>query len=139
MDRAEHDLIFEEGIEVKGRRFVCISTVKDVEETERILLEFSKRFGEEAVLTYWVQPYGGPVMHVKIQRRGKADRVHHAYESGELREVCPQLGIYRDIQWCAEEKARIADPSKRTSLEKIYPPETISFLRKFYSRHVVKA
>lgn len=133
MDRSEHERIFEEGIEIKAKRLTHPTTTEDAEEAEKLLLEFSEKFWEEAVLTYWVQPYGGPVMYVKIQRRSEADRVHNAYERGELREVCPQLGIYRDVQWCKDERTRMVDPSKRTPPDKLYGSEFVDFLKNFYS------
>ena len=134
MNSHKHDRIFRRGVELdRGTVKTHPETVGDVLACERLIEKYSAKFHSEAVVAFWVQPFGGPVMYIKVHKKSDADSIHRAYENGEVKDVCPELGVYRDKKWCKSAKARIFDSSLCTRPEKIYPPEFIQFLREFYS------
>lgn len=95
--------LYNEGNDVSlGRGPYEFATVKEINDLEKKLEKYSKKFGEETVFVEWGQGYGGPSDGFKAHRKREILEMLLRYEKENVKGIYPKIGLVIDSEWINE-------------------------------------
>lgn len=102
-----NDNVYANGIAIQIRNPHDATEVKQINHLEKILEKYSKKFGEQAVIAEWGQPFGGPAGGFRVHRESEVMELLKAYESAGINGIHPRLGTYFDYSWLKKKKEHL--------------------------------
>jgi len=103
----ENEKIFEKGIASGIARSPYRLGPEELDRMEQNLHEYSKSFGEDAVLVSWGQPFTTLEPDRKYHPLSDIQRLRRLYERFNHRGICPKAERSFDMKWVAEQRERL--------------------------------
>ena len=113
------------------RKSFRFTSIGEINELEKKLGDYSKKFCEAAVFVEWGQDYGGPSIGFKAHRKKEINEMLSRYETEHVNGIYPKIGLVIDYDLINEMRGFLKkDKSSRENRDVKYLQEYTGLISK---------